>query len=224
MSARPPAPPPGAPPPPPPGATAAPPPAPLRPPPPYIDPSVLRPRRLWYWVAGAVGVIGLVPAIVVFIGLIDSLLETPAALPDAGELTISLEAGDERTVYEQVRDSSGRIETGAAPACAVTRVGAGPVPLSDANLTLRQGDDHYRALFDFEAPETGDYRVSCGGRAPSGGTGPLAIGDKIGITGRVLVFIAAFLGGFGLGLGIAIVTVIRRDSHKRRLQHEAMQR
>jgi hypothetical protein len=175
-------------------------------------------------VAGAVAAIGLVPAIVVFVALIDSLLETPTALPDSGKLTISLEAGDERTIYQQVRTSSGRIETGAAPACTVTRVGAGPVALSDANLTLKQGDDHYKALFDFEAPETGDYRVSCGDRAPSGGPGPLAIGEKIGITGRVLVFIAAFLGGFGLGLGIAIVTVIRRDGHKRRLQHEAMQR
>ena len=174
--------------------------------------------------AGAVGVIGLVPAIALFVALIDSLLETPTALPDSGELTISLEAGDERTIYEQVRDSSRRIETGAAPACAVTRVGGGPVELSDAQLTLHQGDDRYEALFDFEAPESGDYRVSCRDPAQPGGAAPLAIGEKIGITGRVFAFIAAFLGSFGLGLGIAIATVIRRDSHKRRLQHEALQR
>jgi hypothetical protein len=196
----------------------------MRPPPPYVDPAVLRPRRLWYWVAGAVGVIGLVPAIVLFVGLIDSLLETPTALPDSGELTISLEAGDERTIYQQVRDSSGRIETGAAPACAVTRVGGGPVELSDAQLTLDQGDDRYEALFDFAAPERGDYQLRCRDGTQTSLSTPLAIGEKIGITGRVFAFVAAFLGGFGLALGIAIVTVIRRDSHKRRLQHEAMQR
>lgn len=223
------------PPPPPPGTPSPPPPQPaLRPPPPRVDPSLLRPSTVWYWVAGIIGVLSVGVSVALFVGFIGSLIDDltgPLTHVEApGEVTIELEPGAERTIYRQDRSAGAPIRgsAGAEPTCTVARVGGGQVEVGDAfDWTLKRDGDRYRALYNFEAAEGGSYRVSCTVSGSTGGGVPLAIGEKIGLL-RLLVRAGAalgvFFGGLGIALAIAIVTVVRRDSHKRRLQHAAMQR
>jgi len=195
---------------------------------------VLRPRRFWYWVAGAIAVAGVAVSIAVFTGLIGSLFETltgpltPLNTPD--DTTIELESGSERTIYRQTRDAAGPVRSapGARIACSVARVGGGPIEVGDAfDWTLERNTDRYEALFDFEATEAGQYRVSCTDRAQPSRRIPLAIGETLGLLellGGIGAALGSLFGGLVIGAVIATVTAVRRDSHKRRLQHEAAQR
>jgi hypothetical protein len=91
-------------------------------------------------------------------------------------------------------------------------------------MSLDKGDDGYGALFDFEAPESGPYRVRCQDPAHPGRRIPLAIGESIDFIRGGFGAFGAFLVGAGIASAIGALTWSRRDRHKRRLQHEAMQR
>lgn len=181
-----------------------------------------------------IGVLSVAVSVALFVGLIGSLIDGLTGplthLEAPGELTIELEPGAERTIYRQDRSAGSPIRgsAGGQPTCTVTRVGGGQVEVGDAfDWTLERDGDRYQALYDFEAVEGGSYRVSCRNSSDQSGGVPLAIGDKIGLLsllGRLGAVLGALFGGLAIALTIAIVTVVRRDSHKRRLQHEAMQR
>jgi hypothetical protein len=206
----------------------------LRPPPPYIPSSQLRPSQAWYWVAGAVGVLGVGLSVVLFISffssLVDDLTGPLTDLRAPGQVTIELEAGAERTIYRQLRESGAPVPGAAAddPSCAVTGAGGGRVELSDAfEWTLKRSGDRYEALYDFTAAEGGSYRVACRAANAARGPVPLAIGETIGIWDLIKkggVALALFFGALITATVIAIVTAVMRDSHRSRLQHEARQR
>lgn len=222
------------PPPPPPGSP--PPPAPPPPPSPplpagspiYVPPSRLRPSRLWYWVAGAVGLAAVAGAVLVAYSLIfGPLLSDLTPLDAPGDVTIDLDSGAERTIYIQTRDSGGRIEAaaGASITCQVIRAGGGPVELDDAgDLAVTKGGDSYDALFHFEAPESGSYSVRCQDAARPGQGHALAIGERVKIFLGIFAAFAVFLAGAGVATAIGLITWSRRRSHRRRLQDEAAQR
>jgi hypothetical protein len=235
LSVQPPAPPPESPPPPPPGTPVPRPPAPLRPPPPYIEPSRLRPREHWYWVAGAVGVLGVAASVVLFVGffssLVDDLTGPLTELRAPGQETLELEPGAERTIYRQEREDGAPIPNAAGrdPACSVTRAGGGLVELDDNEFgwTLKRNGDRYEALYDFRIAEGGSYRVACNTKDDNLAAIPLAIGETIGLWDLLKKgggALALFFGAIVIAAAIGIVTAVRRDAHKRRLQHEAMQR
>lgn len=213
-------PPPGVPPPPPP-----PPPA-LRPPPPYVDPSLLQPSRAWYWVAGVVGVVSAAIAVALFVNaagsLVDDLTGPLTEFDSPGSATIVLESDAERTIYRQLRDDSVVIRgaSAARPACTVTSPDGSRVELRNPfEWTLDRGEDRYEALYAFKATQAGGYRVAC-----SGDEVPLAVGEHLGLLallGGIAAALAALFVGVGAAIAIALVTAIRRDSHKRKLQHQA---
>lgn len=223
------------PPPPPPGTPPPPPPRPApRPPPPYVDLSLLRPSTVWYWVAGAIGVASVAVAVALFVGfagsLIDELGGPLTALRTPGEVTLELEPGAERAIYRQVREAGAPIHVspGPEPTCTVTRVGGGAVEVGDAfDWTLKRDGDRYDALYDFEAPQGGSYAISCEDAGDPSRSVPLAIGQKVGLLslfGRIVAILGVLFGGLVIAVTIVTVTVVRRDSHKRRLQHQALER
>ena len=209
-----------------PGAPEAPPPA----PPPgsyYIPSSQLRPGRFWYWVAAAVGVLGIAAAVLIAISILfGPLLADLTPLDAPGSVSLDLDSGDERTIYVQTRDSAGSTELppDASISCQVTTGGA-PVELDSAgDLTVTKGDDKYNALFDFEASEGGSHEVQCQDETQPSRSIPLAIGEKVKIFLGIFAAFAAFLVGAGIAAAIGAITWSRRRSHKRRLQAEAAQR
>jgi hypothetical protein len=194
----------------------------------YIPPDRLRPSRLWYWVAGAVGLAAVAGAVLIAYSLIfGPLLSDLTPLDAPGEVTIDLDSGAERTIYIQTRDSGGRIEAaaGASITCRVTQAGGGPVALDGAgDLTVTKGDDSYDALLEFEAPESGSYSVRCQDAVRPGQSHALAIGERVKIFRGILGALAVFLVGAGVATAIGLIAWSRRRSHRRRLQAEAAQR
>jgi hypothetical protein len=200
-------------------------------PPPRIDPALLRPRRFWFGLAGAVAIAGIGGAIALFIGLLGDLdmltggltrLETP------GQRTLQLDAGSKRTVYQQVRGVSGPIDTpsGAIVACAVKRVPSGEsVEVDDTGgFTFERGRERYVSVLKFEVNPSGNYRVRCEDRAHPDRRIPLAIGrtiELLGFIGRIFATLGAFFGGIIIAAGIATPVAVMRSTHKDRLVREA---
>jgi hypothetical protein len=169
-------------------------------------------------------------AIALFVGLAASAFERLTGpltqLTTPGRATLELPAGAERTIYQQVRDSAARIAVPATadPECAVTLVRGGWIEVADASaFTLTRDGDRYEALFDFDATRGGAYRVSCEDRTRPQREVPLAIGRTIGLLGLLGDFgvaLGTLFGGLAIATAIAVVTAVRRDGHKRRLQRE----
>jgi hypothetical protein len=192
-------------------------------PPPRIDPSLLKPSRLWYWLSPIPVVIGTAIAIVLLIGLIGQLDTNLDHLVTPGHVAMTLHKGDERGIYLQTAGTAGaRSASGATLSCSARNVGTErTVPLKDASaLTLTLGNDEYVEQWRFVAPADGNYVVSC--QEPPGV--PAAVGPHIAVRrflGPVLGMIVAFLLGLAATAIIAIVTGVKRSNHKQRLQREA---
>ena len=209
-----------------------PPPAPPRP---SIDSSLIRPRRLWYWVAGAVFVAGAAVAVVLSVATFRSVTGDITQFSTPNEVTVDLEPGDRRTIYVQTLMDGSETVVGSSPPTSdelVCRVvgPTGPTEVSDitGSFTLTRGDDEYQALLRFEARSSGAHRVSCRERRPETEHGipgePLAIGPYVGVSGfigSIFGIFASFLGGALLAILIAVLTAVLRHRHRRRLEHEA---
>jgi hypothetical protein len=224
-------------PPPPPPPPPAGPPAPVQPlytPPPYIPASQLRPSQAWYWVAGAVGVLAVGLSVVLFISffssLVDELTGPLTHLRAPGQVSLELEAGAERTIYRQERESGSPVRGGSGPdpRCTVTGADGGRVEVGDSfEWTLTRSGDTYEAMYDFTAAQSGTYRVACEASDRVRGPVPLAIGESIGLWDlfkKAGAALAVFFGGLIAAAVIAIVTAVMRDNHKKRLQREALER
>ena len=193
----------------------------------YVPSSQLRPGRFWYWVAIAIGVLGVAAAVLIAITLLfGPLLSDLTPLDAPGSVSLDLDSGDQRTIYAQTRDSgaSTGIPADASISCQVMTGGA-PVELDSAgDLTLSKDDDKYDALFDFEASDTGAYEVQCQDATQPTRSVPLAVGEKVKIFLGIFLAFGAFLLGAAIATAIGAITWSRRRSHKRRLQAEAAQR
>jgi hypothetical protein len=165
-----------------------------------------------------------------FSSLVDDLTGPLTHFEAPGRVTLELEAGAERTIYRQKRESGAPVAaaTGEDPACTVTADDGGRVELDDTfEWTLERDGDRYEAMCDFTAAEGGSYRVACDTASGARGTVPLAIGESIAIWDLIKkggAALALFFGGLVVAAAIAITTAVMRDSHKRRLQQEARER
>ncbi len=164
-----------------------------------------------------------------FSSLVDDLTGPLTEFRAPGEVTLELEAGAERTLYRQERESGGPVAPGAQdPSCTVTGDSGARVEVGDTfGWTLTRNGDSYEALYDFSAPESGSYRVACETRGNAREPVPLAIGESIAFWDLIKKgggALALFFGGLIIAAVIAIVTAVMRDNHKRRLQREARER
>ena len=191
-------------------------------PPPQIDPAVLRPSRLWYWLSPIPAVAGIAIAIVLLVGVIKQFDTDLDHFVAPARVSVRMDGGDEKGLYLQTAGTAGarRTERGAL-SCAVNDAGGREVDLHDGSgLNLTVGDDEYVEQLRFAAPADGTYVVRCTG--PAGA--PAAVGPHIAVrrfVGPVIGMIAAFVIGVALSAIIAIVTGVRRSNHKQRLQREA---
>jgi hypothetical protein len=229
------------PPPPPPGGYPPPPPPPNQPPyghygygqyppqpqwtpPPRIDPSLLHPRRLWYWLSPLPAIVGIAIAIVLLVGVIDQFDSGIENFRTPGTATVRLDKDDERGIYLQTAGAvDARPASTTTLACSVRDERERPVALKDASsFTLTSGNDEYTEQYRFVAPADGRYFVSC--REPS--DVPAAVGPHIALRlfwGPVVGMGFFSLVGIAASIAIAVITGVRRSNHKQRLQREARQ-
>jgi hypothetical protein len=194
-------------------------------PPPRIDPSRLRPSRLWYWLSPIPAVVGIVVAVLFVVALVDRLDPHLNHFSTGSGTQIHLTKDHERAIYVQ---TAGSFSSSSIPAselsCTVRRSdNEADVPVHTAgSFTLTVNSDEYISRFRFNPPVSGDYDVKCDG--PSGV--PLAVGPHFSVSGTglpILGAIVSFLIGAALTAAIAIVTGVKRSSHRKRLQQEALQ-
>jgi hypothetical protein len=193
-----------------------------QPPPPPIDPSRLRPPRLWYFLSAIPVVVGVVLAVVFVWGFIDHLDPDIDNFRSNRAATVSVNSGD-RAIYIQIRENGIPLRVPADELrCSVTFVGSDAQPVSlkrSGGSTLDVNNDSYNEEFSFDAPHDGPYRVLCEG--PEGVR--LAIGPDLSFGLFVPLIIAIgslILGGILTVVGM-VVTAVRRSNHKQRLQREA---
>lgn len=133
-----------------------------------------------------------------------------------GAVTLDLEPAENQTVYVQTGGS--RSGVGSLD-CTVTGADGTPVAVASSfGLTLTIGSEEYASQAVFSPPRADAYELSCD---TAGGPLPAAVGPELGFGGlfaRIGGTIAAFGLSFVLALAIFFVTLIRRTSHKRRLQ------
>ena len=193
-------------------------------PPPRIDPSRLRPSRLWYWLSAIPVLVGTVIAVVLLVNLIQQFDTDLDNFRTPGSVTVTMDEGDEKGIYLQTAGTPGaRRPSAVTLSCSVRGARERSVPLKDASaFTLTINSDEYVEQYRFVAPADGAYVVGCS--EPSGA--PAAVGPHIAvrrILGPVIGMIVAFLAGVAVSAIIAIVTAVKRSNHKQQLQREALQ-
>jgi hypothetical protein len=224
-------PPPQPPPPPPPGYPAYPP-QPQQPPPGRplpTDRSQVRPRSVWYWIAGAIAALAIGGSILIFsggdedIGSLTDVFSTLEQLEVPGAVTVDLAEDDEWAIYRSLGDTSFDFEDQGTSSldCRVRDPGGSLVPLAGdfgfGNVTLN--NETYVTEYTFTAPESGAYEVSC-----TGGNGPaeevlvgenVEIGEIFGFFGRVALGIVILLLGLLATLAIALPVWLVRSKRIR---------
>lgn len=188
-----------------------------RPSPAAISARDLRPRRLWYLVA--VGVFCVCVAIggVLFAVQIGDVADGVNLQKLRDFTRVTLTAEKPQAIY-----ATGRVDNRSTPRC--VQRGPGRLKVSSVRTTEHYtvGGTKWTVVGILEATESGTYRVRC---QAAGATG-MAIGNRIGgVLAGGLGAVATFAGSIFFGVltgGItALVTLLRRNGHKRRLLRSA---
>lgn len=192
-------------------------------PPPQIDPKQLKPSRGWYWISAIPAAIGVIVAIVFVVAFVERLDPDIDNFQSNRPAVVEVNEGD-RAIYIQTRSNGEPIRVPPEDLrCSVNSLEGGErVPLDRAGgSTLDVDTDSYAREYSFDAPRDGRYRVRCDGPQNV----RLAIGPDLtfGLFAPLIFAIVSFLVGALAGGGIALVTALRRSSHKQRLQREARQ-
>lgn len=177
------------------------------------------PRRLWYWVGAVVGIVGVVAAVALiasavvgFARQIDDFQRVPVG--EEGRVTLAT-AG--YTVYYEGPHADDTSYGVRAIDVEIAPVGGRPLPLSDydSDVTYASGDHEGRALYSFEVDEPGSYVVRSTSR--SADAGELAIGRGLGrrLVGPIVGGVFLGLWGTGGGIGIVLLTALRRRDARR---------
>lgn len=166
-----------------------------------------------FWIGAVLLVVSVAVAVVTGVMTFNTVQDAvDQAESISGDTTLTLQAGDKRTIY-QVDQGTEQAE------CTVTGPDGQQVPLRQgAEVNASQNNTSYSSVADFTATESGDYQVSCEG--PRTLVGPTL--DVRGAVGGVFG-LAAGIGGAFLGLIIALIGAIiwfvGRGESKRALQY-----
>jgi hypothetical protein len=202
-----------------------------------IDSSRIRPRAWTFALAAIPAVLGLAAAVVLAISAFDAgsntfnrLTEALVPLRAPGSVTLSLDAGEKRTIYRPAAASNGG-KSGLPVAdlrCEVLGPGGARAEATASdNVNLQQNGRHYRSLFDFTAPASGANQVRCRSSSDQRGSVALDIGphfdagDVLDVLLPAVGAFAALLLGVGLGVGVGVLVGVLRDRSRKRLQAEA---
>jgi len=185
---------------------------------PVISAEPIKPSGWWFGAAGAVAVLGIVAAVVVFVQTISGLVDRVdgfqrVSLPGNG--TVTLDETGAYSVYHEFDGASGSTFT--TLSVLITAPDGSEVPLDpyEANVTYSWGDHEGIAAYSFRIDEPGQYTVLA-----EGSEGDVAIGRGIGsgIVGGIVGAFALGIGGSLAGGIIAIVVGVKRGRSRRSRQ------
>jgi len=199
----------------------------------HVDPALIRPRRHLYAAACLPAVVGVIAAILLAAGAIDSggsdfdrLTTAPTEFNAPGTTTVHLTDHHGATIY--LHASSNGYETGSATpddlSCTVRAPSGASVALHSSlgAFTLTRSGETYRALYSFPVTQTGDYTTTCSRSGTNQGPIPLGVGPRLSAGDIVGLFakIGGAIGSIVLGLGISsvlcvLVLLARRRSRTR---------
>jgi hypothetical protein len=176
------------------------------------------PSRVWYWVGGAVGLIGVIATVAWIAGgvrgidrqvdrfqRVDVGDEGPITIDDPGGYTIYYEGP-----YADVEAPDVRV-TIEGPG-----VGRGALGDYDSELTYSFGGREGRAILTMRFDEPGTFLLAS--TSEGGGRGQIAVGRSIGPRLVRTVLGGVFLGVYTLGgtTGVILLTALRRRDARRR--------
>ena len=173
------------------------------------------PSRAWYWVGGAVVVVGMVAGVLWgflgFVSLSDDVKGFERVPADGGgEITLAGDGG--YTIYYESASGNVVEDLPAGQVSLVPADGGEPVALDDygGRLTYDFGGHAGQALFTFEIDRPGRYVVE----STSEGRGDLAVGPGVGgrLVGTVVGAVLLAVGGVVVGAIMLIVTAVARHN------------
>jgi len=174
-----------------------------------VDTAAIRPKARWYWIGGAIMVLGFAAAIafgaVGFFGISNTVDDFARVSP--GSETVDIDSRGRRVIYTEGGSFFASVEVVAPSGERVT---------TSRYLTDLEYDfngDSGRAFATFDAAETGRYTVTT--------DTDIAIGESIaGDLVRTIVIPLIIIAVTSLiGLVVIIVTAVKRSGSKKRLAH-----
>lgn len=190
--------------------------------PPKIDARNLRPRRTWYIVAVAIFLVCSTLGGFVFVWALQRIFDIGEGLQElyGGRAVVRLTPEGHQTLY-----ASRELTTAEADRqCTVS--GPAKARITDVEGSRKvTADSEWIAAAELQVPKAGKYTVKCS----SDDHTTYAVGPNVaelsGRTGKAVGgtfgFFALVGGGFVAALTIIIVTLIRRNGHRKRLLAEA---
>ncbi|USQ75504.1 hypothetical protein [Ornithinimicrobium cryptoxanthini] len=168
-----------------------------------------RAGAITFWVGIAIGIASLALAIITGLASFNAITEAVSeAEPINGERSVTLQAGDERTIYQ--------VEQGTEQAtCTVTGPDGQQLSLTrNADLQGTSGDTTYVSVGSFTAQESGEHQIACEGPRTLIGPSLNVAGAVGGIFGVLAGIGGMLLGGLLVIIG-AILWFIGRGESKR---------
>lgn len=175
-----------------------------------MDPRQIRPRRRWYGVAIGIAVLFTLIGIGGFVaGIVTATNSVPAfdgTYTGKQESSVQLEAGRTYAVY---------VPETAATDCDVDERVTSTSPGTTFSFTRNR--EQWVHVTNLSVDTTGAYPINCS--APTYAVGPAPELDKFasGIGGGIAALMGLPCLGLTIGGVIALVTGLRRSSHKKRL-------
>ncbi|MER6736413.1 serine/arginine repetitive matrix protein 2 [Streptomyces puniciscabiei] len=180
--------------------------------PPNIPAKDLRPRRLWYVVAGLLGLV-LAGAGVAFIAVtlkntVHSV-DTAHSFSSGDSRTFSFVQGKTKAIYVS-QSGPGHVD------CRIPQMRSGSMTQPSSSFRVTAGSRTWERVFEVKPGSTGSYTLTCTSELPA----EFALGDKPRVgafVGNVFAGIGCFVAAFVTAATIAVVTAVRRHRHRRRL-------
>ncbi|MFE3456595.1 hypothetical protein ACFXKD_03550 [Nocardiopsis aegyptia] len=195
---------------------------------PVIDGRDLRPGTRWYWIGGLTIPIGVLVALVVFLGLLFSATAEPELIAEfqgGDSATFQVEEGQEGHWGMYVEGDANRyaceLDTPSGPGSGNDNLDTAPYSYSGMAY------DSWRLTAELSTPEPGEYELRCddlhSGTYGIGTLEQVASAETKLITGVLFLVILGPLSVIA-GVVVLVVTGARRSSHRARLVQEWMRR
>lgn len=185
------------------------------------------PRRLWYWIAGLIALVGIGGAIAWGVISWDRLNDTiddfeRIAVP--GQATLEFSDAGGYTVYYEEPNQGWEANYFGSPGVEITNATTGeaiPVSTYLTELTYTLGRRGV-AIYTFEIDEPGQYDVVVTAEAGSASDAEVALGPGIGgtLVWTILGALAIFFGALVVAIVIAVVVAVRRASVRRKYRQQ----
>jgi len=193
-------------------------------PPPAVDPRVLRPGRLWYWVGGALIPLSLITGLVLCAALLLNALTPPAfeaRTRGTGSVgfTVDSQLHPDRTWLLYASPAGGGEDE-----CVVTTPTGQDVAMGEPPYDYRVDSPRggsWQLVGSFDLTEEGEHTLTC--LAPESSTHVIAYGVGSGpwwfaeVAGGITLLFLVPLLGLAAGVTVIVLTARRRDRHRQQI-------